>query len=71
MKAFDVKIVCPLNKREVTHLQIRRDRLSQNDSGETVFRLNEDYPAVEVISVKEVYSPTREEITHNGLFGCE
>ena len=71
MKKFDVKIVCPIRKREVTHLEVSRDRLSQNDSGETVFRLNEDHPAVEVISVEEVYSPTREEITHNGLFGCE
>ena len=71
MKKFDVKIVCPIRKREVTHLEVSRDRLSQNDSGESVFWLNEDHPAVEVISVEEVYSPTREEITHNGLFGCE
>jgi len=71
MKKFDVKIVCPLSKREVTHMEIRQNRLSQNDSGETVFHLNEDHPAVEVITTTQVHSPTREEITHNGLFGCE
>mgnify|MGYP003116982533 CR=1 FL=1 len=40
-KHFDVKIVCPISGREVTHKHVSSDSLRQNDSGETVFRYND------------------------------
>ena len=54
-KQFDVKCIDPTcNNREVTHMSISADRLFQNDSGETRFKLNHFYTDVEVVSVKEV-----------------
>jgi len=54
-KQFDVKCIDPTcNNREVTHKEIPADRLFQNESGETRFKLNHFYTDVEVVSVKEV-----------------
>jgi hypothetical protein len=54
-KQFDVTCIDPTwNNREVTHRSISHDRLFQNDSGETRFKLNHFYTDVEVVSVVEV-----------------
>lgn len=53
-KLFDVKYVNPFSGHEVTEVEVSADRLSQNDSGETVFRYNDFHPACEVVGVVEV-----------------
>ena len=54
-KRFDVTCIDPTwNNREVTHRSINADRLFQNDSGETRFKLNHFYTDVEVVRVVEV-----------------
>ena len=53
-KQFDVKFIQPWNGRPCTAKEVSSDQLSQNDSGETVFRYNDHYNACEVVSVKEV-----------------
>ena len=53
-KQFDVKAIDPCTGRPCTFKHVSRDRLRQNDSGETVFRYNDHYDSCEVISVVEV-----------------
>jgi len=54
-KQFDVTCIDPTwNNREVTHRSVDADRLFQNDSGETRYKLNHFYTDVEVVSVVEV-----------------
>ena len=53
-KHFHVTCIDPTwNNREVTHRSIPADRLFQNDSGETRFKLNHFYTDVEVVCVEE------------------
>lgn len=42
MKKFNIRIVSPLNGREVTHLDINADRLVDID-GETYFKYDGEY----------------------------
>ncbi len=53
-KQFDVTYINPFNGREVTEVEVSSNYLPQNDSGETVFRMNDYYPACEVVRVVEV-----------------
>ena len=53
-KLFNVKYVNPFSGRETTEVEVSADRLSQNDSGETVFRYNDFHPTCEVVGVVEV-----------------
>jgi len=53
-KLFDVTYVSPWSGREVTEVEVSADRISQNESGESVFRYNDFHPACEVVRVVEV-----------------
>ena len=53
MKRFDVKAIDPETNRPCTFKSVGRDRLFQNESGETRFRYNY-VTDCEVIEVKEV-----------------
>ena len=53
MKHFDVKAIDPETNRPCTFKHVGRDRLFQNESGETRFRYNY-VTDCEVIEVKEV-----------------
>ncbi len=53
-KQFEVTYICPWNGREVTDLQVDADRITQNDSGEMVFRYNHHYTACEVVTTREI-----------------
>jgi hypothetical protein len=53
-KQFDVTYINPFSGREVTEVEVSANYLSQNDSGETVFRMNDFHPACEVVRVVEV-----------------
>lgn len=53
-KQFDVTFIQPWNGRPCKAVEVSRDTLSQNDSGETVFRYNHHYNACEVVEVVEV-----------------
>ena len=54
MKCFDVKAIDPTTNRPCTFKHVSRDRLRQNEHGETVFRYNDHHDSCEVISVVEV-----------------
>ena len=53
-KQFDVTYINPFSGREVTEVEVSAKSLRQNDSGETVFRMNDYHPACEVVRVVEV-----------------
>ena len=53
-KQFDVTYINPFSGREVTEVEVSAKYLRQNDSGETVFRMNAYHPACEVVRVVEV-----------------
>ena len=54
MKYFNVEAICPCTNRPTTFMNVGRDRLRQNEHGETVFRYNDFHDSCEVISVTEV-----------------
>ena len=70
MKSFNVTILNPITGREETHMYIRRDRLYQNEDGETFINISPTLPS-EVIKVEEVVPPSWEAVTCNGRFSCE
>jgi len=70
MKSFNVTILSPRTGREETHMYISRDRLYQNEDGETFVNIHNNTPS-EVIIAEEVIPPTWEAVTCNGRFSCE
>ena len=70
MKNFNVTILSPRTGREETHMYIGRDRLYQNEDGETFVNIYNNAPS-EVIMTEEVIPPTWEAVTCNGRFSCE
>ena len=54
MKYYDVKAIDPTTNRPCTFKHVRRDRLRQNEHGETVFRYNDRYDSCETLNVTEV-----------------
>lgn len=54
MKKFDVLAIHPTWNREACFRSVHADRLVTNEHGETYFRFNKFYPAVEVIAAEEI-----------------
>ena len=69
MKYFNVTVQNPKTGREEKHLHISRDRLFQNEDGETYCKIYRQ--TSEVISAEEVTPPSVEAVTCNGRFSCE
>ena len=69
MKYFNVTILNSKTGREEKHLYISRDRLIQNEDGETYCKIYRQ--TSEVISAEEVTPPSVEAVTCNGRFSCE
>ena len=69
MKYFNVTVQNPKTGREEKHLYISRDRLFQNEDGETYCKIYRQ--TSEVISAEEVTPPSVEAVTCNGRFSCE
>ena len=69
MKYFNVTVQNPNSGREEKHLYISRDRLFQNEDGETYCKIYRQ--TSEVISAEEVTPPSVEAVTCNGRFSCE
>ena len=69
MKYFNVTVQNPNTGREEKHLYISRDRLFQNEDGETYCKIYRQ--TSEVISAEEVTPPSYEAVTGNGRFSCE
>ena len=54
MKKFDVLAIHPTWNRETRFRSVHADQLFTNEHGETYFRFNKFYPAVEVIAAEEI-----------------
>ena len=69
MKYFNVTILSPRTGREEKHLYISRDRLFQNEDGETYVKIYKGHS--EVIRTEEVIPPSWDAVTCSGRFSCE
>ena len=70
MKCFNVTIQDQFSGREITHVQIDACHLSQDEHGQTWFKMNPQ-KSVEVIKVREVPRPTWADVTMNGRYSCD
>ena len=71
MKYFNVTVQNPNTGREEKHLYISRDRLFQNEDGETYCKIYREEASEVIIATEEVTPPSWEAVTCNGRFSCE
>jgi hypothetical protein len=69
MKYFNVTVQNPKTGREEKHMYISRDRLFQNEDGETYCKIYRQ--TSEVITAEEVTPPSYEAVTCKGRYSCE